>query len=95
MELGLIPLTALALGMPLAFVANNWVRARHGYPLEDGAGGITHRDEPDAARRIALLGDENGRLKDQVTRLEERIAVLERIATDPGERTARAIEALR
>jgi hypothetical protein len=27
--------------------------------------------------------------------LEERIAVLERIATDPAERTAREIEALR
>ncbi|HWJ69428.1 MAG TPA: hypothetical protein VNS79_05200 [Sphingobium sp.] len=90
----MIPLTALALS-PLAFVANNWVRARHGYPLEDGAGGITHRDDPDTARRIALLADEAGRLRDQVGRLEARIAVLERIATDPAERTARAIEALR
>ena len=31
----------------------------------------------------------------QISRLEERIAVLERIATDPAERTAREIDRLR
>ena len=50
---------------------------------------------PEAAREIELLAGENGRLKSQVSRLEERIAVLERIATDPAERTAREIEQLR
>ena len=39
--------------------------------------------------------DENERLVGQVSRLEERIAVLERIATDPAERTAREIDRLR
>ena len=34
-------------------------------------------------------------LKGQISRLEERLAVLERIATDPAERTAREIEQLR
>jgi hypothetical protein len=42
-----------------------------------------------------LLTNENDKLTGQVSRLEERIAVLERIATDPAERTAREIEALR
>ena len=42
-----------------------------------------------------LLTNENDKLTGQVGRLEERIAVLERIATDPAERTAREIEALR
>ena len=46
-------------------------------------------------RKIALLSSENERLTGQISRLEERIAVLERIATDPAERTAREIEALR
>jgi len=41
-----------------------------------------------AARQIEALTDENGRL-------HERLAVLERIATDPAERTAREIEQLR
>ena len=41
------------------------------------------------------LERENERLRRDVERLEERLAVLERIATDPAERTAREIEKLR
>jgi hypothetical protein len=47
------------------------------------------------ARENAQLAGENDRLKLTVERLEDRIAVLERIATDPAERTAREIERLR
>lgn len=43
----------------------------------------------------AELTRENAALRDTVARLEERIGVLERIATDPSERTAREIESLR
>lgn len=49
----------------------------------------------EAERKAALLGAENSQLKSEVGRLEQRIAVLERIATDPAERTAREIEHLR
>lgn len=42
-----------------------------------------------------LLSNENEKLTGQVSRLEERLAVLERIATDPATRTAAEIEALR
>ncbi len=52
-------------------------------------------DELSAVRGVELLAGENAGLKAQVGRLEERIAVLERIATDPAERTARQIEELR
>jgi hypothetical protein len=45
-------------------------------------------DSNESARQIESL-----RLDKE--RLEERLAVLERIATDPAERTARAIEELR
>lgn len=38
---------------------------------------------------------ENERLRATIERLEDRMAVLERIATDPAERTAREIEQLR
>ena len=48
-----------------------------------------------AKREVELLAGENAGLKGQVSRLEERLAVLERIATDPAERTAREIEQLR
>jgi hypothetical protein len=43
----------------------------------------------------ARLARENEVLKLTVDRLEERMAVLEAIATDPAERTAREIERLR
>lgn len=48
-----------------------------------------------AAGQVELLSEENERLHGQIGRLEERLAVLERIATDPAERTAREIEQLR
>ena len=77
------------------WVINNWIRARHGYPLENEWSGLSHKGDPDGERKVRLLTGENERLAGQVSRLEERIAVLERIATDPAERTAREIDALR
>ncbi len=94
----LIPITAIAIG-PVSWIANNWLRAKHGYPLEDYKSRRRRNasGEPtlEAERKIMLLTNENDKLTGQVGRLEERIAVLERIATDPAERTAREIEALR
>ena len=78
------------------WVATSWIRARHGYPVENEWSGMTHKDDnPDAARKVELLTNENERLTGQISRLEERLAVLERIATDPAEHTAREIERLR
>jgi hypothetical protein len=90
----LIPITAVAMS-PLAWVATTWIRAKHGYPLEDDKGNPIPRSDPDAKRTVELLTNENERQAGQISRLEERIAVLERIATDPAERTAREIDALR
>ena len=78
------------------WLASSWIRARHGYPIENEWVGISYqRGVAEEARQSALLAEENAGLKAQVSRLEERIAVLERIATDPAERTAREIEQLR
>jgi hypothetical protein len=77
------------------WLINNFIRARHGYALEDEWSGKTAKTDPEAERKIGLLSSENERLTGQISRLEERIAVLERIATDPAERTAREIDALR
>ena len=91
----LIPIAAITIG-PIAWVANNWIRARHGYPIETKKGLLVGKDgDLQDSRKIELLSSENGDLKDKIGRLEERIAVLERIATDPAERTAREIEQLR
>ena len=80
----------------LGWIATSWIRARHGYPLENEWSGLAYKDEqPESARQVALLTSENSELKAQMTRLEERMAVLEQIATDPGERTAREIDQLR
>jgi hypothetical protein len=78
------------------WIATSWIRARHGYPIENEWSGLAHKGGgPDAERQIELLSSENARLTSQISRLEERIAVLERIATDPAERTAREIDQLR
>ena len=77
------------------WIATSWIRAKHGYPLEGEWGGIVAKEDLADKRKVELLEAENGKLHGQVSRLEERIAVLERIATDPADRTAREIEALR
>lgn len=46
-------------------------------------------------RQVAELAGENERLRSNVGQLEQRLAVLERIATDPAHRTALEIESLR
>jgi hypothetical protein len=86
---------AIILISTAGWVITSWIRARHGYPLTDDWGDTVARDDLAASRKIELLSTENEGLKGQVSRLEERIAVLERIATDPAERTAREIENLR
>ena len=46
-------------------------------------------------KTLATIESENEQLRRLVTRFNDRVASLETIATDPGERTAREIEALR
>lgn len=55
----------------------------------DGAGAVG------AGREAELLAAENERLRAQVVRMEERVAVLERIVTDPAKRVSEEIERLR
>ncbi len=77
------------------WVINNWIRAKHGYPLENEWGGTTPHPAVPAERQITLLSNENAELKSKLVRMEERVAVLERIATDSGTRIAHEIERLR
>ena len=76
---------ALSIG---GWMFTTWIRAKHGYPVENEWGGTVHRTDPDADRKIALLTDDNAKLAGQVSRLEERISVLERIATEEGGKAA-------
>lgn len=84
---------AIVLISTFGWLVSSWIRAKHAYPLENEWSGTT--DHPSANRKVEALTDENEALKAQVERLEQRLAVLERIATDPAERTAREIESLR
>lgn len=79
------------------WLASTWIRAKHGYPVENEWSGIV--EHPDTAsktegRKIELLCNENDRLKSQIGQLEERLKVLERIATDPSRELASEIDKL-
>ena len=79
-------ITIVAMVMVTAIITT-WIQSR---------AKVTNSAADEETRRKAeLLERENEGLKGQVSRLEERLAVLERLATDPSERTAREIERLR
>src|SRR3546814_20437873 len=80
-----LAIIALSIG---GWMFTTWIRAKHGYPVENAWGGTVHQTDPDADRKIALLTDDNAKLAGQVSRLEERLSVLERIATAEGGKAA-------
>ena len=86
-----IVIIALAMG---AWIITTAIRAKHGYPLTDDWGNPVHpvRKEEDATKALV---DENRQLKANVELLEERLKVLERIATDPTKRLSDEIDDLR
>jgi hypothetical protein len=76
----------------LGWVANNWIRARHGYALEDEWGGKTGKAETETTRKLTA---ENAELREQLAHFADRVKVLERIVTDKSTNVAAQIEALR
>ncbi|HZF32146.1 MAG TPA: hypothetical protein VE907_23720 [Gammaproteobacteria bacterium] len=82
----LIPLAAITAG-----VVRTWVRARHGYPLDKWS----RRGEagPKSAE-ITDLKDAVAARDAMIAKLEERVRVLERIATDPKAALREEIERL-
>ncbi len=73
----------------IGWVVNNWIRARHGYALEDEWGGKTGKTDGGDARKLAA---ENAELREQLTHFADRVKVLERIATDGRQTNALAAE---
>jgi len=84
----------------LAGIVRTAIRARHGdmrtnrQRKRDERTGLTQPNLT-ATRENELLAQENERLKAQAIRLEDRVAVLERIVTDPAKRVSDEIDALR
>jgi hypothetical protein len=79
----------LSLISTIGWLGNNWIRARHGFEPE------AEEDDKPNQKKLDAICAENTELKQQLAQLQERMAVMERIATDPAERTAREIENLR
>ncbi|MEO6432456.1 MAG: hypothetical protein ABIO29_00555 [Sphingomicrobium sp.] len=75
----------------LGWIVTTWIRAANGYPLEGEWGGKVTKQDPATDRLVA----ENGELKATIGRLEDRLKVLERIATDPARRLTDDIDSLR
>ncbi len=75
-----------------AWLINNWIRAKHGYDLEDEWGGKSAKQDTAETKRLRA---ENSELKDQLEHVQDRMAVLERIVTDRGYSLSEEIEALR
>ena len=84
-------LCVVALAMA-SWLINNWIRAKHGYALEDEWGGKTERADSGAAK---ALRDENEELREQLAHFADRVKVLERIVTDRGYEVSSQIDALR
>lgn len=76
----------------VGWLINNWIRAKHGYALEDEWGGQTERSDQGETKR---LRDENRELHDKLDMMQDRMVVLEKIVTDRGYSLADEIEALR
>ncbi len=80
----------------IAWILTTAIRARHGYPIENEWGGTTSKDgDIRLQRQNELLERENELLRGKIGRLEERMSVLERIATDTPARLTAEIDKLR
>ena len=89
---GPIFVVAIILVSTGGWLINNWIRAKHGYSLENEWGGMT---EPTEAKGNVELKRENAALRSELKTVHDRVAVLERIVTDKGYGLREEIEALR
>ena len=88
-------IVATAIGTA-GWIFNNWLRMRHGYPLENSWGkSIYPKTDGEAQARVQLLTQENAELRAEVSAMKDRMAAVERIVTDQGYDVARQIEGLR
>ncbi len=77
----------------LGWIINNWIRAKHGYELEDEWGGKSAKKVESS--ETTRLKAENRELNDKLDTMQDRMIVLEKIVTDRGYSLSDEIEALR
>lgn len=77
------------------WVFNNWLRMRHGYPLENSWGKALYpKPATEDQARVQLLTQENAQLRAELGSIKDRLSSVERIVTDQGYDLARQIEGL-
>lgn len=77
------------------WVITTAIRARHGYPVEDFLGFKDHKTGLEHDKLKAMLEAEIALRDERIAQLEQRVQVLERIATDRTAHLAEEIEQLR
>ena len=85
-------IVAIVLICTIGWLINNWIRAKHGYALEDEWGGKTERKDTAETQRLKA---ENEALHGKLDAMQDRMIVLEKIVTDRGYSLTEEIEALR
>ncbi len=80
----------------VAWVVTTWLKVKNGYPLENSWGKPLYPNGGgEAMERIRLISQENAQLRAEMGSMKDRMAVLERIATDKPTQLAAEIEGLR
>ena len=92
----ILPTTAIIVAIAVGgSLLNNWLKIKNGYPLSNSWGLPIHpKTDREAAERIKLLTQENVQLRAELGSVKDRLATLERIATDQPSKLARDIDAL-
>jgi hypothetical protein len=81
----------LVVGVAACYTLSDWIRAKHGYPIQNDDGKIVHKTDD---KRVEQLQAENDTLKSKLADMEARMRSMEKIVTDPADRLARDIERL-
>ncbi len=81
----LSPLIAfIVVALVVGWIATTWLKIKNGYPLHDAWGNAVH---PKAAKddgRSLQLTNENASLREDLSKMRDRLANVERIVTDSG-----------
>jgi hypothetical protein len=79
-----------------AWVVTTWLKVKNGYPLENSWGKPMYPNGGgEVMERIRLISQENAQLRAELGSLKDRMAVLERIATDKPSMLAAEIDGLK
>jgi hypothetical protein len=79
----------------IGWVVTTWMKIKNGYPLENSWGKPLYPNGGgEAMERIRLISQENAQLRAELGSIKDRMAVLERIATDKPSMLAAEIDGL-